>query len=166
MDKYYYLTASLPLLKFTEAPLITREDFTAEAEKWLSGEDFFILSKVDINNFFQDYKDRPLLKQYKEFEYSTRDELALFRTARRQNIEYKMRKDLSGIIQEDINPLEIERKLLLLRWNFLEEQEIGHCFDLDFLIIYYLKLQRLERLASFNKEKGKEIFENFSKVEL
>ena len=166
MDKYYYLTASLPLLKFTEAPLITREDFIAEAEKWLSGEDFFILSKVDINNFLQDYKYTPLLKEYKEFEYSTREELALFRTARRQNIEYKMRKDLSGIIQEDINPLEIERKLLLLRWNFLEEQEIGHFFDLDFLIIYYLKLQILERLASFNKEKGKERFEIFSKVEL
>ena len=161
MDKYYYLTASLPLLKFTEAPLITREDFTAEAEKWLSGEDFFILICA-----IREIRGENLLRGYKEFEYSTRDELALFRTARRQNIEYKMRKDLSGIIQEDINPLEIERKLLLLRWNFLEEQEIEHCFDLDFLIIYYLKLQILERLASFNKEKGKEIFENFSKVEL
>ena len=166
MDRYYYLISSLPLLKFEEMPFITRRDFILEAEKWLSGNDFIILSKVDINNFLPDHKDTSLLRGYKEFEYSLRQELALYRKAKRENVEYKIRKDLNGIIQESNNPLEIERKLLLLRWNFLEEQEIEHFFDLDFLIIYYLKLQILERLASFNKEKGKQRFEVYSSVEL
>ena len=81
-------------------------------------------------------------------------------------MEYKIRKDLSEIIQGDDNPLEIERRLLHLRWNFLEEQEIGHFFDLHFLIIYYLKLQLLQRLFSFDKQKGKVRFEANSLVEL
>ena len=132
-----------------------------EADKWLSKEDFMILSRTDINNFLQDPKDTPLLSRWKDFEYATRLQLAFYRRAKKQNTEYGMRKDLSSIIQESRNPLEIETRLLRVKWDFLEEQEIGHFFDLDFLIIYYLKLQILERIASFNKEKGKENLEAY-----
>ncbi|MGD9015650.1 MAG: hypothetical protein PVI33_06480, partial [Candidatus Omnitrophota bacterium] len=76
MDKYYYLIASLPLLKFTEAPFLSGTSFITEAKKWLSPDDFAILSKVDINNFLIDEKDTPLLRKWKEFEYSNRSELA------------------------------------------------------------------------------------------
>jgi hypothetical protein len=166
MDKYYYLIASLPLLKFMGLPPISRENFILEAKKWLSREDYITLSSVSINNFFHNPKDTPLLREWKDFEYSTRVELASYRRAKKQHSEYKIKKDLSAIIQEGDNPLETENKLLSLKWNFLEEQEIGHFFDLDFLIIYYLKLQMLERLASFNKEKGKQNLEAYSLVEL
>ena len=125
-----------------------------------------ILSRVDINNFLEDTKDTALLRRWKNFEYSTRVELAFYRKTKRQNAEHKIRKELSSIIQEGRNPLEIERGLLHLKWDFLEEQEIEHFFDLDFLIIYYLKLQILERLGSFNKEKGKQNLEAYSQVEL
>jgi len=166
MDKYYYIIASLPLLKFTEPPAISSKNFITESEKWLSLDDFAILSKVDINNFLINEKDTPLLKKWKEFESLIRRELAFYRRAKRQGAEYKIRKDLTSIIQESSNPLEIEIKLLGIRWDFLEEQEIEHFFDLDFLVIYYLKLQILERLASFHKEKGKQRFEIYSAVEL
>jgi len=64
------------------------------------------------------------------------------------------------------NPLEIEKKLLLLRWNLIEEKQQEHHFDLEFLILYFLKLQILDRLSSFNKEKGQEIFQKISKVDV
>ena len=162
MDKYYYLVSSLPLLKFAEAPLINSGDFMAEAKKWLKGSDFISLSGADINNFFAHKQDRPVVRQWKDFEYSTRQELALFRRAKRENSGYRLRNDLSEIIQQGNNPLEIERKLLLLRWNFLEEQETGHFFDLEFLLIYYLKLQLLERLFGFDKQRGRQRFELLS----
>ena len=166
MDKYYYLTSSLPLLKFPEKPYVTVEEFIAEAEKWLIVKDFTILSKIDINNFIPDEKDSSIVRIYKDFEYSTRAELASFRIAKKKNTEYKIRKDLSQIIQQDYNPLEIETRLLQLRWDFLEEQEVSHFFDLHFLIIYYLKLQILKRLFSFDKERGREKFQAYSSVEL
>lgn len=175
MDKYYYLTCSLPLLKFTATPVITRADFMAEAEKWLSEKDLTILFKADINNFPGDENDTWLLKRFKDFEYCLREQLVSYRRAKRKNPGYKLRfperelnkikRDLSRIIQESSNSLEIEKKLLFLRWNFLDVEESGHFFDLDFLIIYRLKLQILERLAAFNKEKGKKRFEVLSSIE-
>ena len=143
-----------------------REGFIIEAGKWLSVQDFAIISSVDINNFSINKKDTSLLKQYKEFEQSIRTELALLRTAKKKGSDYKISKDLSTIFGEDNNPLQIEIKLLLLRWSYLEEQEINHFFDLDFLIIYYLKLQITERLASFDNEKGRLKFQAYSSVEL
>ena len=166
MDKYYYLVSSLPLLKFAERPFLTKEEFIIEARKWLEDADFIILSKADINNFLEHKKDIPTLKKYKKFELSLREELASYRKVRIKKVEYKIRKDLSDIIQDNKNPLEIEIGLLFLRWEFLNEEEVGHFFDLSFLIIYYLKLQILERLFSFDKEKGKERLEAYSSVEL
>ena len=82
MDRYYYLIPSLPLLKFPKKPYLTGEEFIAEAEKWLTVEDFAILSQVDINNFILDEKDAPIVRIYKDFEYSIRAELASFRKSK------------------------------------------------------------------------------------
>ncbi len=164
MDRYYYLAAALPLLRFTERPSLSKEDFISQAVKWLTPRDFLILSRIDVNNVFRYPEDPSLLVIYKEFEYSLRRELALYRAALRRGQEYKHRGDLREIIQQLDNPLQIERALLLLRWDFLEEQEFGHFFDLDFLIVYYLKLQILQRLFSFDKEKGNQRFESYSSV--
>ncbi|MFC1592767.1 DUF2764 family protein [Candidatus Omnitrophota bacterium] len=166
MDRYYYLISSLPLLKFSEKPAISKEDFLVESEKWLSAGDFVVLSALGIGHFINHKKDTPVLRQWKEFEYSIRSQLAVFRTARKKNQEYKIEKAINEIIQAGNNPLEIERGLLFLRWGFLEDQEIGHFFDLDFLIIYCLKLQILERLFTFDKEKGKQIFEELQALAL
>ena len=57
------------------------------------------------------------------------------------------------------NPLEIEKKLLLHRWELIEEKEKTHYFDLGFLILYYIKLQILRRLSLFDKEEGRQVFE-------
>ena len=92
--------------------------------------------------------------------------MAAFRHAQRNNTEYNIRRDLEDILQgDDNNPLDIERQLIILRWRYLEEQDAGHHFDINFLVIYFLKLQLLQRLFIFDKEKGRERFLAFSKVE-
>lgn len=166
MDKYYYLVCSLPFLSFGKSPGISKEQFIAEAEKWLSPGDFHILTRSGINNFFEQRHDTLLLKKWKGFEFSLRNELALFRQAKRQNREYKIRENLAELLEQSRHPLDAEQRLLLYRWNFLEEQAAGHFFDLDFLSIYYLKLQILERLFSFDKQKGQERFEAAAAVAL
>ena len=47
---------------------------------------------------------------------------------------------------------------------FLEEKEFGYHFDMNTLMLYCLKLQILERLAAFEKEKGKTRFERLAEV--
>ncbi len=52
------------------------------------------------------------------------------------------------------SPLAGENVLNRARWAFLDELETGHHFDMEKLVVYFLKLQILERKASFDKEKG------------
>ncbi|MBU2265452.1 MAG: DUF2764 domain-containing protein, partial [Candidatus Omnitrophica bacterium] len=94
------------------------------------------------------------------FELNLRRELTLFRQAKQQGGSYQS----SGfnLVVDNSSPLEAERKLLLLRWNFIQEQESGHHFDLTWLILYFLKLQILERLFSFDKDKGLVLFDQLS----
>ena len=40
------------------------------------------------------------------------------------------------------------------QWKILDELESEHLFDLDFLIVYSLKLQIIERKISFNRDIG------------
>ncbi len=65
---------------------------------------------------------------------------------------------------EEPTPLLMERKLEKKRWDFIEEKEFGRYFDINTLILYFLKLQILERLSLFEKEKGKARFERLSEV--
>ena len=62
------------------------------------------------------------------------------------------------------NPLDVEKKLLQLRWHFIDELEFGHYSDVDFFILYYLKLQILQRLWQFDKERGKEKFLTYTEM--
>lgn len=163
MDKYYYFVAQLPFLEFGKPLSITREWFLTEAEKWLNKKDFQILHDVNINDFVVKNQDSKLLKQYKRFEYNIRYELSKLRKARKKGEKYKISALFSKIISEN-NPLEIERKLLYLRWKFIEEIELGHYFDLEYVVSFYLKMQILERFFSFDKEKGKQKFESLSGV--
>jgi hypothetical protein len=160
MSKYYYLAAQMPLLKFGQQTYITRESFLAEARKWLTDRDFLCLSGADINNFRPCNTDTSFLREYKNFEQTLRQELAILR---------KGGKLKSDILSEDIlsvNPLEAEIKLLQIRWEFIEEKQAGHYFDIDFIVAYFLKIQILERVLTFNKEKGKEVFARLCEVKL
>ena len=60
--------------------------------------------------------------------------------------------------------MEIEIKLLELRWKILDEMEREHHFDLGFLILYYLKLQITRRYFQFNKEEGLKKFQMLYEV--
>jgi len=64
------------------------------------------------------------------------------------------------------DPLTVEKNLLLWRWQFLDSLEFGHYFDLEFLIMYYLRLQILKRLFTFNKKIGREKYQQYLEMEL
>lgn len=153
MDKYYYLACQLPFLQFGESINMEKEDFLGEAEKWMDEKDFSLLLEADIDSFSSGETKEKDLNDYRKFEMDLRDELACSRRALREGRDYKLSGVLSKIVNEG-NPLEIEKKLLHYRWKFIEEKEEGHYFDLGFFIAYFLKLQILGRLFTFNKEKG------------
>ena len=162
MDKYYYLVAQLPFLKFNEGTYLNKSSFLEEAKKWLSIRAFLILSSVDIDDFDAKPQDIETLREYKNFERTLREELVLIRRssqAAANNFFIYIKGDyLEG------NPLEVEKNLLHLRWEFIEQRQKDHYFDLDFLVFYFLKLQIIERLLTFDKEEGTKIFDSLCEV--
>jgi len=153
MDKYYYLIAELPMLFFGKEPGITVEKFLEEARNWMDARDYQVLSQVDINDFKTEKKINQVYDQFKAFESNIRTDIGLWREAQKRDQEYKPASFPVSTIKEG-NPLEVEIRLMEMRWQLVDELERAHHFDLGFLISYYLKLQILRRYFAFNKEQG------------
>ncbi|HBY17700.1 MAG: Uncharacterized protein XD77_1308 [Marinimicrobia bacterium 46_47] len=159
MDKYYYLAAQLPLLKPDMDSPPSLRWFLDEARKWLSPRDYLKVASASIRHYEKPPYGSKTSLQYADFEKKLRRELAGYRKARKEDHEYRLQGFSQNLVKEG-NPLEIEKKLILERWAYLDELEFGHYSDVDFLVITALKIQLLERLMSFDKEKGMEIFES------
>ena len=165
MDKYYYLVTQLPLLTFDQQVEYSSENFLAEAKKWLSSNDYASLAAVDLHKLASMPVKPAVLQQYLNFENKLRQELAEWRMAKKKNSDYKLETIANSVLTEG-TPLDVEKRLLRLRWDYIEELALVHYFDIEFLILYMLKLQILERIASFDKEIGLETFQKLCKVEI
>ena len=61
-------------------------------------------------------------------------------------------------IADESDLYERERKMDLLRWNWLEEKGFFHYFDVEHLFIYLIRLELLERWVRLEKETGLKVF--------
>jgi hypothetical protein len=165
MDKYYYIISLLPTLAFDKQPDIGVDYFMTEAEKWTSGRDFRLLASLDLGDVEVHPSDPKSLKEIKAAELAIRSDLVSWRREKRAGREHKPTAFSVSLVKEG-NPLLIEKNLLKLRWDLLSEKELDHHFDLDVLIFYRLKLQILQRLAQFDKEKGLEKYKSMYKVSI
>jgi hypothetical protein len=159
-DRYYYLLAQLPALRFGREPGIAVSAFLAEADKWLGRRDAAILRRAALYDVSPEPSGCRFLDRSKDFERGFRLELAEWRRARREGRE--MRTSFPpGLVREG-TPLEIERKLLGWRWDRLEEEEQGHHFDLEAAVAYALKLQIAARLAVYDEARGLRAYRNLT----
>lgn len=163
MDKHYYLISQLPLLEFDSPPDMPIEAFREEARKWLKHGDYVTLLRAVLFDTSLDRGGPVIWKRFKRFEYELRNDVALWRRARQEGEEYKPTSFSVSLVKEG-NPLEVEKNLLQFRWEYLEDKEKEHHFDMAFLIIFYLKLQILDQLALYDPEKGMAAFREISKV--
>ena len=165
MDKYYYIISLLPTLTFDKQPDVTVDYFMTEAEKWTSGRDFNLLASLDLGDVDVKSSDPGSLKEIRAFELAIRNDLVAWRREKRAGREHKPTA-FSASLVKDGNPLVVEKNLLKLRWDILSEKALEHHFDLEALIFYRLKLQILQRLAQFDKEKGLEKYKSMYKVSI
>ncbi len=165
MDKYYYLVAQLPMLSFGRESAMGVDSFLNEARKWMSAADFQILLATDIRSTERRGSEPGVLADFKQFEHKMRTEVVEWRKARKLGQEYKPGLFPVALVKEG-NPLQVEKKQMEFLWKYLEELETGHHFDLEVLILYFLKLQLLARLESFNKEVGMQKFKHITEIGL
>ncbi len=162
-NKYYYLISSLPYLTFEGDSRPAREYFISECRKWLVPRDLTTLLDADISSIEVKPIDTGLIKEWKEFRMDLRKAISEVRSARKISSERRI-PDLVKEVFDQGTPLDMEKTLEKMEWDFLEEKEIDYHFDLNWLIVYSLKIGILERLAEFDKERGRQVFEKACEV--
>ncbi len=157
-NKYYYLVSSLPFVAFDRTPPVTSEYFFQECAKWLTDKDASALRQATAKNTAADSSGSEFLREWKQFDFSLKTELADARTARKTSHSERMHGRSREILEQP-TPLDMETRFEKIRWNFLETKETDYHFDLNWLMVYYLKLQIAERRASFEREPARQRFE-------
>jgi hypothetical protein len=173
VSQYYYFVASLPGLSYETERAQTPESFLEDARAHLSRGDAEALMRARIDAPVELESGPQSVVSWQRFERGLRNALVRIRAARKgvDATEY-IRADEHGRDDSDRpgledaareafgeeSPLSGEAALNRLRWAFLDELEVGHFFDLDRVIIHYLKLQILARKAMFTREDGERVF--------
>ena len=172
---YYYLCASMPMLSFGTKPPMSNEEFITYSCGHLTDSDLEALKKAVLSTQPDIGKSQTVLKQWNDFEVSLRNEIVISRAKKMRKDssdyirgEYVHEPRLAAIITEafgESTPLEVEKRMDLARWDKLEDIGSQHYFDLSFLIVYYLKLQLVNKWHNIVTEKGEEILEELLTIE-
>jgi hypothetical protein len=156
MSGYYpYLISTLPMLHFGIKPPFSSEKFLEICRQFIPGSDIEMIKKAAINGEYTAAQIHSGLKKWQDFDTGLRNELVKIRCLHKHiDAQKYLRPDehapasiihLIYAVHRTPNILEAERLLDQERWYFLDSLSFGHYFDLDFLLIYALKLLILER---------------------
>ena len=163
MAEYYYFAASLPMLRTDKDIPISYPEFMEKAADQLSKRDY-----ENLTFAFFDHKDDkatlPIVKEWQDFAYRLDNALSSVRAEHlgfsgySRNVD-KSFESIARDIVENKDPLEGEKAVLSLYFDFLTSRENGSPFSSEALMIYALKLQILERMNAFDEEKGRAEFD-------
>lgn len=160
MASYYYLIASLPELRADGEMPLTYEEFLSLCQSNVSESDYEILKNLTL-----DSKEGPLVSEWANFYGMLTKELNYQRSINLGK-SYSAAYDKDGIIAQVAssalaakNPLEAEKILLEYEFENLDSLVGLHMFDAHVLFGYAIKLKLLERLTSFEQDKGKAEFQ-------
>jgi hypothetical protein len=166
LRNYYYTLAALKTIRLGEKLPISEENFLQFAEDTMDAKGYQVLLKcrwglTEPTGF--SFADRIL-----SWEKALRLELARARILKlpfelspilkTAPGNYSLLEQVRAIVALD-SPLEAELSLNQLRWSFLEETGARHYFDLEAMVVYYLKLQLALRQEKFKEELGRDSFE-------
>ncbi|MCG2714569.1 MAG: DUF2764 family protein [Candidatus Omnitrophica bacterium] len=162
MPNYYiYLISSLPMLHFATKPVLSLKGFLNSCAELVNQPELALIQQaISTDAYALGVSGSGALLKWKEFDKALRNELARARAIRKK---VPVEKFLRQAGQSDMNIihiaqaairrtsiLEAEKYLDLKRWEALDEISSGHYFDLDFLLVYALKLVILERWEKIN----------------
>jgi hypothetical protein len=165
LKNYYYTLAALKTIRLGDKIPISVEDFLQFAEDTIDTRGYQVLLKCRWG--LTEPTGFSFADQILYWEKELRLELAKARILKlpfdlSPNLKasagsYKMLEHVRAVMALD-SPLDAERYLDQLRWSFLEETGNRHYFDLEALVVYYLKLQLVLRQEKFQEELGSDSF--------
>ncbi len=173
MSNYYYFASSLPSLYMDKEAPITYKEFMKRAKDQMSAKDYSDLEEITFRPSGEKAR-LPIVKEWESLVYRI-NEILTEERAKKLGIddkEYKARCLPDKAIEDRVkhilsiaDPLEAEREILNLYFDFLSSHETSDPFSTKALMIYSLKLQIKEKASGFDKDRGKAEFDRlFSDV--
>jgi hypothetical protein len=166
LKNHYYTLAALKTIRLGEKTPISEEYFLQFAEDTIDAKSYQILLKSRWG--LTEPTGFSFADQILTWEKDLRLELAKARIMKLpfdappnlqvSDVNYSLLEQARAVMALD-SPLDAERYLDQLRWSFLEEIGARHYFDLEALVVYYLKLQLALRQEKFQEELGRDFFE-------
>lgn len=156
MSNLVYLITSLPSLSFGHKAPVSTKGFMQDAKYQLSESEYNKLKALDIQRLNEAEDPGNLKRVMVLFEELEADKLEIRRAKRQSRTPNIFTIPVRAI---EKNPLELEQYLMKTLWEELDSIDSMEQFTLTEVFVYKLKLQILERLDSFNTEKGIEIFD-------
>lgn len=163
---YYYLLSSLPYLTETSDYFPSMEEFLSACSQQMSLKDFETVSSARIEKYEELAETGGVLADWAKLEMALRNEIARERT-RKTQLNYDpyaaegaswYRERIAQAFQAP-SPLTTEQMMLAIRFELFSELEAGKFFTLDNVILYFIKLQLLQRMKQMNRSRGEESFE-------
>ncbi len=161
------------MLSYDIPPGISFSDFLEDCRKWLKPSEWEILSAATLEPSADEAIALEVGEEFRKWEISLRNDLVHLRAAAMglESEQFLVKSDrysdtaaLAAHAFKQESPLDAEDALGRGRWHFLENLKVGHFFDLDYLVLYALQLQILERKSCFVEETGytryQEIYQN------
>ena len=161
MASYYYLIASLPELRADGEMPITYSEFLSSCKSHVSEKDYKLLEDLTLSS-----SEGPLVKEWASFYRMLTREMNYQRSVnlgRTYPVTFERDVFTSRVVAsvlEAKNPLEAEKMLLAYEFENLDALVGLHMFDDYVLFGYAIKLKLLERLSSFEHEKGQAEFKS------
>jgi hypothetical protein len=164
-EQYYYVITSLPYLSLSEELPIRKDEFLVDCKKYLKETDFDKLESVSLFNSGENEVPLDVIRRFFKWERGIRNALVRLRAARlglepdefiRDEIVDHSQTHLAEEAFNADSPLKAEESLNKARWRYLDELEFEHYFDIERLVIFFIKVQILERISSFDAEEGME----------
>ena len=164
-EQYYYVISSLPYLSVNVKPLIGKKDFLANCRNYLKRTDFDMLESVSLFDVEENDLPPGVIRDFFRWERGIRNVLVRLRAKSLglepdEFIKDEIVDHSQALLAEKAfnanSPLMAEEILNKARWRYLDELEFGHYFDIERLVAFFIKLQILERIFSFDAEEGRE----------
>ncbi len=169
MAEYYYFASSLPMLVMGRECPMSYGDFVESAGRYLSKKDYESLLSLSTTSF-DAAPSSPIARKWKDFHDRVESLIVQERASTlgfegygKSEGEDKGLKERIRSIVNDMDPLEAEKAVLSIYFDFLSSCKVGSPFSTDSIMIYALKLQLMERSSSFSQEKGQAEFDRLYK---
>lgn len=177
MPAYYYLVASLPMLRFEDTLPFSTGEFIGRCRQFLNRRDLALVEAVAKTGSGTVTGENSFARQWNDFALQVRAEMNEQRAAKLSfpPDRYRNRTEKDIHIVETVraalasdSPLEGELALMRLHWKKAEELSSRHVFDVEALLAYTIHLGILERKSLFTPMEGnaefKRLFSNLQSI--